>query len=162
MNNLEVYYRGVITILEFDRDELKEVAFDIDHQLKDEMHQLADDPQWRRKARFKLRRLNTEVEQYNACIKKYKQKLHISRLVRPGSKITVNRKHAMSLIEQEITSNILRMKLKEVIGVDEYIEFMQKHIQPMQEVVTRDFNPINGRMPHAEDLYNWRNLQIGD
>ncbi|AUR95404.1 coil containing protein [Vibrio phage 1.206.O._10N.222.51.B10] len=162
MNNLEVYYRGVITILELDRDELKEVAFDIDHQLKDEMHQLADDPQWRRKARFKLRRLNTEVEQYNACIKKYKQKLHISRLVRPGSKITVSHKYAVSLVEHEIAGHILRMKLKDLMGKDEYIEFMQKHIQPMQEVVTRDFNPVGGRMPHAQDLYNWRNLQIGD
>lgn len=161
MTNIETYYRGLISILESRLVDIEGIIFDIRFQLKDDKLEKHHNQEWRTKARFKLRCMNEDLSKTKLALKSKKHKLHIARGFNGpiGAEIKVSKLYVISCIESEITSNIMRAKLRELLGLDNYAEFMKENVRCAQEAIklsaTAHFDKSN-RLPAAIDIYNWK------
>lgn len=161
MMGIEIYYRNTILMLEEKARKLDEIFFDINFQLKDEGLNSYDDQVWRNKARFKLRKVNAEISLINEAIKRQKRKLNIATHFKPliESRVSMTKDYCIAQVENEVLCQVLRAKLKSVMGVDGYINYMESDVSKIQEEIRESainhFSKSN-RMPVAIEIYNWK------
>lgn len=158
MSSMEIYYRNLVSIMNCRLLELVGISSDIKSQINDVGLDNYNNPEWRRRAGFKLRKVNSEIARLNHSIRIQKNKIKIANCYTSDT-IVISKKSAIAYAEREILMGALKAKLKDAIGTDEYARYMREVFSPINTKVRGDLIDhfkSKDKFPGPLEIYDWR------